>query len=190
MKISTFAFLLFLMMSAVACQNDAPASSATPGDTAGTDVSAVPADASADAPATGTIPSDAVQQSPSLPGTGTTAAPGGVVAAPAGTTAAPTGKAAAGMNPAHGQPGHRCDIPVGAPLNQPAAPKGAANPAQPAVSAAPSISPSTAPAITPVKSSANQPAAKTAPGMNPAHGQPGHRCDIAVGAPLDSKPKQ
>ena len=23
---------------------------------------------------------------------------------------------AAGMNPAHGQPGHRCDIPVGAPL--------------------------------------------------------------------------
>jgi hypothetical protein len=21
--------------------------------------------------------------------------------------------------------------------------------------------------------------------MNPAHGQPGHRCDIAVGAPLD-----
>ncbi len=24
----------------------------------------------------------------------------------------------------------------------------------------------------------------TAPGMNPPHGQPGHRCDIAVGAPL------
>ena len=27
-----------------------------------------------------------------------------------------------------------------------------------------------------------------APGMNPPHGQPGHRCDIAVGAPLDSPP--
>ncbi len=26
--------------------------------------------------------------------------------------------------------------------------------------------------------------AKTAPGMNPPHGQPGHRCEIAVGAPL------
>jgi hypothetical protein len=24
--------------------------------------------------------------------------------------------------------------------------------------------------------------------MNPQHGQPGHRCDIAVGAPLNSKP--
>jgi hypothetical protein len=29
---------------------------------------------------------------------------------------------------------------------------------------------------------------KTAPGMNPPHGEPGHRCDIAVGAPLNSKP--
>ncbi len=26
--------------------------------------------------------------------------------------------------------------------------------------------------------------------LNPAHGQPGHRCDIAVGAPLDIKPVQ
>ncbi len=190
MKISTFAFLLFLMMSAVACQNDAPASSAAPGDTGGTDASAVPADGAAGAPNTGTVPSDAVLQSPSLPVSGTTAAPGGATAVPTGTTAAPAGKAAAGMNPAHGQPGHRCDIAVGAPLNQPAAPKGAASPVQPAVSATPSISPSATPAITPVKSSANQPAAKTAPGMNPAHGQPGHRCDIAVGAPLDSKPKQ
>ncbi|MES2545033.1 MAG: hypothetical protein V4548_09130 [Bacteroidota bacterium] len=30
--------------------------------------------------------------------------------------------------------------------------------------------------------------APTAPGMNPPHGQPNHRCDIAVGAPL-STPK-
>ncbi len=177
------------MMSAVACQNDAPASSTAPGDTAGADASALPSDAAAGAPNTGTAPSDAVQQSPSLPGTGTTAAPGGVVAAPTGTTAATTGKAAAGMNPAHGQPGHRCDIPVGAPLDQAPAPKGAAKPGA-AVSASPSVSPSAAPAISPVKSSANQAATKVAPGMNPAHGQPGHRCDIAVGAPLDSKPKQ
>jgi len=35
---------------------------------------------------------------------------------------------------------------------------------------------------------AEQQAQKTAPGMNPPHGQPGHRCDIAVGAALDSKP--
>ena len=28
----------------------------------------------------------------------------------------------------------------------------------------------------------------TQPGMNPPHGQPNHRCDISVGAPLNSKP--
>lgn len=32
--------------------------------------------------------------------------------------------------------------------------------------------------------------APTKPGMNPPHGQPGHRCDIAVGAPLNSKATQ
>jgi len=26
--------------------------------------------------------------------------------------------------------------------------------------------------------------------LNPKHGEPGHRCDIAVGAPLNSKPTQ
>ncbi len=85
----------------------------------------------------------------------------------------------AGLNPAHGQPGHRCDISVGAPLDsKPTQP--AANTAQPVVTqkSAPTISP-------------NIPAPTTvAPGMNPAHGQPGHRCDIAVGAPLNSKPTQ
>lgn len=82
--------------------------------------------------------------------------------------------AAAGMNPAHGQPGHRCDIPVGSPLNsKPQTP----NPTTATVSTAPA---------TP------QPVAQqaTAPGMNPAHGQPGHRCDIPVGSPLNSKPAQ
>ena len=38
----------------------------------------------------------------------------------------------------------------------------------------------------------NQPSAPviSKAGLNPAHGQPGHRCDIQVGAPLDSKPTQ
>jgi len=97
--------------------------------------------------------------------------------------------ATARLNPAHGQPGHRCDIAVGAPLDgKPSSP--AATTATPAIpqpaSATPiTISPNTSiPAATPVVT----PVASTAPGMNPAHGQPGHRCDIAVGAPLDSKP--
>ncbi len=88
------------------------------------------------------------------------------------TTAVPNGKTPAGMNPPHGQPGHRCDIAVGAPLNS---------------------KPQTMPTITqnaqqPTTVVTQQPATPTAPGMNPPHGQPGHRCDIAVGAPLNSKP--
>lgn len=79
---------------------------------------------------------------------------------------------APGMNPPHGQPGHRCDIAVGAPLNSPAGhPK--AQMQQPAQAMQP-IQQQPAPA----------PVAQTAPGMNPPHGQPGHRCDVAVGAPL------
>lgn len=83
------------------------------------------------------------------------------------------GVTAPGMNPPHGQPGHRCDIAVGAPLNSPKTNVAPApvttttTKAQPATIAAPTT---------------------TAPGMNPPHGQPGHRCDIAVGAPLNSKP--
>lgn len=85
--------------------------------------------------------------------------------------------AAAGMNPAHGQPGHRCDISVGAPLNSKPAPA-----AQPATV---STSTTAQPAVTMTEVPNTQ---KTAAGMNPAHGQPGHRCDIAVGESLNSKP--
>lgn len=91
-------------------------------------------------------------------------------------------KTAPGMNPPHGQPGHRCEIPVGAPLNS--------KPAQ-------SIQPQkTTPVVNqkageqPVMSvnsksgSTTLVGTTTPPGMNPPHGQEGHRCDIAVGAPL------
>lgn len=79
-----------------------------------------------------------------------------------------------GMNPPHGEPGHRCDISVGAPLNS--------KPAQPNTNPATTISTGG------VNTIVQNPAQKTLPGMNPAHGEPGHRCDIAVGAPLNSKP--
>ena len=81
-----------------------------------------------------------------------------------------------GMNPAHGQSGHRCDIPVGAPLNTPAV----ANKQQNTTTPAPTIVTSS-----PVQIATN-PAetTPTAEGMNPPHGQTNHRCDIAVGAPL------
>jgi hypothetical protein len=97
------------------------------------------------------------------------------------TIVAPSG--GAGLNPAHGQPNHRCDIAVGAPLNS--------KPTQSAVSAnqQPAIAPvNQTPAPAPIINL--KPGETTKTGMNPAHGQPGHRCDIAVGAPLNSKPAQ
>ena len=72
------------------------------------------------------------------------------------------------LNPAHGAPGHRCDIAVGAPLNSPAA--------QPDMQQTPSQMPTTAPSA-PV---ANDKGLK----LNPEHGQPGHDCKLPVGAPL------
>jgi hypothetical protein len=85
---------------------------------------------------------------------------------------------AKGMNPAHGRAGHRCEIPVGAPLNTPA-PK-TATPQTTATSG----TINTPINLNPDNIGATNTAAETAPGMNPAHGQTGHRCDIAVGAAL------
>ncbi|WP_348824350.1 hypothetical protein [Flavobacterium aestuarii] len=85
-----------------------------------------------------------------------------------------TPSAAAGVNPAHGQPNHRCDIPVGAPLNSPV--NGTAAPQTNQVQTQPQVQTIT------------QSVVKTPKGMNPPHGQPNHRCDIPVGAPLNSKP--
>ena len=81
------------------------------------------------------------------------------------------------MNPPHGQPNHRCDIAVGAPLNLPAPKPGAKT-----------VSTSATPAVQPTATPPQKTTAKTVtpPGMNPQHGEPGHRCDIAVGAPLNS----
>ncbi len=87
-----------------------------------------------------------------------------------------------GMNPPHGQPGHKCEIPVGAPLNS----KPTAN-----------KKPQTTPLVVKNKTedkpvmnvnskngTATIVGTTTLPGMNPPHGQEGHRCDVAVGAPL------
>ena len=96
---------------------------------------------------------------------------------------------AKGMNPAHGEPGHRCDISVGAPLNS--APTNSAKPA--AVNGASNITPmptatqnsSIVPALqnTSISTPAKTASAFTGK-INPAHGQPGHDCKVAVGQPL------
>ena len=83
-----------------------------------------------------------------------------------------TSTSTAGLNPPHGQPGHRCDISVGAPLDS--------KPSAPTVT---TTAPQQQQVVMP-QPTAPAAATKTAAGTNPPHGQPGHRCDIAVGAPL------
>lgn len=110
------------------------------------------------------------------------------------TTAAPA-VTAKGMNPAHGQPGHRCDIAVGAPLNSPPG----KNPPAPVKTATQSttitpamlqngqLTPGAGSNVTTTTTPAPVTPVVTAPGMNPPHGQEGHDCAVAVGAPLPKK---
>ena len=89
--------------------------------------------------------------------------------APAQQTA--PGASTVALNPPHGQPGHSCEIPEGAPLNSAPA-TGAAAPAT-------GINMQTLPA-------ASTPASPVAgKRLNPPHGQPGHSCDVPVGEPLN-----
>ena len=103
------------------------------------------------------------------------------------------------LNPPHGEPFHRCDIPVGAPLNSPpastarrttnnavqtptaqssgSAPTLANNPTAPTIENAMRMNSTQTRNTAPANSG-------TKPRLNPPHGQPWHRCDIAVGSPL------
>ena len=90
-----------------------------------------------------------------------------------------TTTAIAGLNPEHGKPGHRCDIAVGAPLDSKPNPVAITN-TQPGTTISSPVINTTSPSKTNTVTT----------GLNPEHGKPGHRCDIAVGAPLNSQPKQ
>ncbi|MCL9806437.1 hypothetical protein NAT51_12945 [Flavobacterium amniphilum] len=99
-------------------------------------------------------------------------------------------KTAKGMNPPHGQPGHRCDIAVGEPLNsKPTKPATTANTTN-AYTVSPTNNSTGIPGSLPPPAATPAPVVETAPGMNPPHGQPGHVCGIAVGAPLNSEKKE
>ncbi len=81
-----------------------------------------------------------------------------------------TSNTTAALNPAHGQPGHRCEIPVGAPLDQ-----------------APATTMQQQQTTTPVSSNTSPVrlnSATSTPLKNPPHGQPGHDCAVPVGADL------
>ncbi len=102
-----------------------------------------------------------------LPATGAVQVPPVTTPATQTNSAAATGK----LNPAHGLPGHRCDIAVGAPLNSAAVTNAAVPVTNKNVVAAPISLPQ------PAKSNVR---------LNPAHGAPGHDCAVAVGQPLKS----
>ena len=83
------------------------------------------------------------------------------------------------LNPEHGQPYHRCEIPVGAPIDsapeqnmapQPAPQQMQTNTGFNTTPISPSLSPATS--------------AGPKPATNPPHGEAHHRCDLQVGAPL------
>lgn len=93
--------------------------------------------------------------------------------APVNIQTAPAAASTAALNPPHGEPGHDCAIPVGAPLD------GSGGTAQPAANVQPAAQPFTQPATQPASTS-TLPAGTP----NPAHGEPGHDCAVAVGAPL------
>ena len=87
---------------------------------------------------------------------------------------------ATGLNPAHGQPGHRCDIAVGASLN-------ASNSSTTVTSTPKPVAPvySFSPIQDSIKSATpHLEYDSSGAALNPAHGQPGHDCTIAVGKPL------
>lgn len=101
-----------------------------------------------------------------------------------------------GMNPPHGQPGHRCELPVGAPLNGSTPAAKTTTPQTNQANKSFTVTPSGNATVTKIESSdiqtapsAPKPVAQTTlPGMegkpNPAHGETGHRCDIPVGVNL------
>ena len=95
------------------------------------------------------------------------------------------------LNPPHGEPGHSCSIPVGAPLdsqpinNIPTPTTSITSmPVTPTVNTPPNKR--VGPTIENLKNFKPSPPINSTLTLNPPHGQPGHRCDIAVGDPLPS----
>lgn len=95
------------------------------------------------------------------------------------------------LNPPHGQPGHRCEIPVGSPLTDSPVRAGAQSTVSTPVQKPATVNNPSAPTIeNAMRMNSSQPRRTTTQSgtnnsrINPPHGQPGHRCDIAVGSPL------
>lgn len=100
-----------------------------------------------------------------------TPTPTGLQGIQAPASASSTNANSGALNPAHGMPGHRCEIAVGAPLSSAPAQSTTTKAVAPA-------QPTAQKASTPMVNEKGQK-------LNPAHGMPGHSCAIEVGAPLN-----
>ena len=103
----------------------------------------------------------AVTATPAAPASPVKSEPVQIQAAGTGTVTDP--------NPPHGEPGHRCEIPVGASLS--------------------GTPPSSGPMdqLPPMGAQPADGGGGTPPGINPPHGQPGHDCAVPVGSPPPAK---
>lgn len=140
------------------------------------------------------VPAEAITPAPAMmpvPAQSNTAPVESITAPAPVESAVPT--ASLKINPAHGQPGHDCAVAVGAPL-------GGASPASTAgqLQAAAPVTTQQAPPNTNGMRAVVNPLGAPTPNikqiggigggnLNPAHGQPGHDCAVAVGAPLPSR---
>lgn len=89
------------------------------------------------------------------------------------------------LNPPHGEPGHRCDIPTGAPLDSAPNTPAITTSSAPTQGGQPFLVNDEAKARMAQEAGQTTPQGATGSGqINPPHGQPGHRCDVPVGQPL------
>lgn len=129
-----------------------------------------------------TTPSEIATSAETAPETAGTAPATAVASNPTQPQTAKSGAKPA-LNPAHGEPFHRCDISVGAPIDS--APQQNAAPQQMPQQSASNNNFNTSPIAPSVAAPVSAPQATgPKPALNPAHGEPHHRCDLQVGAPL------
>jgi len=134
-------------------------------------------------PATSTKPVTPLTIADTLLSDTATARPATKISLPTATTTTLSGNSAsakAGLNPAHGLPGHRCDIAVGASLSTPVK---ASTPQVTSVTTNNIPSPVTSPISSPVTTPSVL-SSGAGGKLNPPHGQPGHDCAVEVGKPL------
>jgi len=178
-KILNSTFGLALLFSFSACNNNGNQpdvdtslmnSNSTPAPVSVVDTAA-PYTQSTIAPIDGNAPAPVTtQQTPAAPvGAPMNIAPQNNAVAPVSANQASSVK----LNPPHGQPGHDCAVEVGAPLT--------------GKSTLPSAQSIPQPTMPSVLTTPQQPLPNANNGsarLNPPHGQPGHDCAVAVGAPL------